>query len=200
MSSLGKRSTEWIDLTGSDDDENPPHTRKQARVNQPMTSQPRPTQSLSSRDPWNSSAETNEENDIIDLSQDVDEGFGWTCVGAIDGKIVGIRYYNGYATPGEQVMVRREPGNPYDSNAIRINNVQGTQIGHLPRNLAAKLTPYMVSRIVSLIGRTLKRDRIRGLWLLKGSLLVKRVNLTAPFYLRFLVLLSLLLVHSWKPR
>lgn len=32
----------------------------------------------------------------------------------------------------------------YDRNAIRIDNVQGTQIGHIPRKLAAKLAPYMV--------------------------------------------------------
>ena len=43
-------------------------------------------------------------------------------------------------------MIRREPSNPYDSNAIRVNNVQGTQIGHLPRQLAEKLAPYLVSR------------------------------------------------------
>ena len=135
-----KRAGTWIDLTG--DDENPP--QKQARVNQPGGSQPRPSQSLNSssqnsHDVW---LDNSEENEIIDLSQ-VDEGFGWTCVGAINGKIVGIRYYDGYATIGEQVMVKREPGNPYDSNAIRINNVHGTQIGHIPRNLAAKLAPYM---------------------------------------------------------
>ena len=136
-----KRTGSWIDLTG--DDENPP--QKQTRVNQPGSSQPRPSHSLNAssqnkRDAW---LDNNEENEIIDLSQDVDEGFGWTCVGTIDGKIVGIRYYDGYATVGEKVMVKREPGNPYDSNAIRINNVHGTQIGHLPRNLAAKLAPYM---------------------------------------------------------
>ena len=120
MPSLGKRSTEWIDLTG-DDDENPP-PKQARRINQLGMSQPRPSQSLNSLEPWRS-GETNEEeeDDIIDLSQDVEEGFGWTCIGAIHGKIVGIRYYDGYATPGEQVMVRREPGNPHDSNAIRIN-------------------------------------------------------------------------------
>jgi SWI/SNF-related matrix-associated actin-dependent regulator of chromatin subfamily A3 len=135
-----KRASSWIDLTG--DDENPP--QKQTRVNA-QGSQPPPNQSLTSasqtqRDAW---ADANEGNEIIILSQDADEGFGWLCVGAIDAKIVGIRYYDGYATVGEQVMIKREPRNPYDSNAIRVNNVQGTQIGHLPRNLAAKLAPYM---------------------------------------------------------
>jgi SWI/SNF-related matrix-associated actin-dependent regulator of chromatin subfamily A3 len=145
-----KRRTSFIDLTG---DENPP--QKQARVSQPYSSQPTPSQSLNSasqsqRDAW--LADNDAGDEIIDLSQDVDEGFGWLCVGAIDGKIVGIRYYDGYATVGEQVMVKREPGNPYDSNAIRVNNVHGTQIGHLPRNLAAKLAPYMDSRSLILEG------------------------------------------------
>ena len=143
MPGLGKRQTEWVDLTSS----SPPPQQKKARVNQPITppasSQPAASQSLSQRNAW--SASQNEENDIIDLSQDIDEGFGWVDVGAINTKIVGVRFYNGYATPGEQVMVKREPGNPYDSNAIRINNVQGTQIGHIGRDLAGKLAPYLVS-------------------------------------------------------
>ena len=145
-----KRRSSWIDLTG--DDENPP--QKQTRVNWPSASQPPASQSLLSasqleRNAW---AEDNAGEDIIDLSQDVDEGAGWLCIGAIDGKIVGIRYYDGYATVGEQVMVKREPQNPYDSNAIRINNVHGMQIGHLPRNLAAKLAPYMDDRTVVVEG------------------------------------------------
>ncbi|KAE8448579.1 hypothetical protein EG329_009004 [Mollisiaceae sp. DMI_Dod_QoI] len=160
MSNLGKRTSNWVDLTG-DDDENPPPHRKQARVtvNHARPSQPPPSQSLNSsfsssqpeRDSWvASSAQVGEEDEIIDLSQDHDEGFGWVCVGVIEDKIVGVRFYNGYATPGEQVMIKREPGNAYDSNAIRINNVQGVQIGHIPRNLAAKLAPFMDSRAIVL--------------------------------------------------
>jgi SWI/SNF-related matrix-associated actin-dependent regulator of chromatin subfamily A3 len=149
MSNLGKRASSWVDLTGSDDENSAPQL-KQARVSASqsasVSSQPRPSQSF--RDAW---VEADEEDEILDLSQDADEGNGWVCVGAIDGKIVGIRYYDGYATMGEQVMVRREPGNPYDSNAIRINNVQGTQIGHLPRNLAAKLAPFMVGHVLAFV-------------------------------------------------
>lgn len=36
-------------------------------------------------------------------------------------------------------MIRREPTNKYDANAIRIDNVMGQQIGHIPR--------YVLSRI-----------------------------------------------------
>lgn len=58
-------------------------------------------------------------------------------------KIVGVQYYRGYANPGEQILMRREPGNPYDSNAIRVDNVARTQIGHIPRRIAAKLAKFM---------------------------------------------------------
>lgn len=65
-------------------------------------------------------------------------------VDTLQAKIVGIRFYSGQATPGEYVAVRREPSNRYDSNAIRVDNVMGAQIGHIPRFLASKLASYMV--------------------------------------------------------
>lgn len=64
--------------------------------------------------------------------------------GALNSKIVGVRYYNGRATIGECVTIRREPQNHYDRNAIRIDNVMGNQVGHIPRNIASKLAPYLV--------------------------------------------------------
>ena len=57
---------------------------------------------------------------------------------------MGVRFYTGYATIGEYVVVRREPSNPYDSNALRVENVQRDQIGHIPRAMASKLAKYMV--------------------------------------------------------
>lgn len=32
----------------------------------------------------------------------------------------------------------------YDSNAIRVNNVRHEQIGHIPRQMASRLTRYIV--------------------------------------------------------
>lgn len=32
----------------------------------------------------------------------------------------------------------------YDPNAIRVDNVFGQQVGHIPRTVAAKLAPYLV--------------------------------------------------------
>ncbi len=63
----------------------------------------------------------------------------------LDTKIVGVRYYSGYATVSEIVLCK-EPNNPYDGNAIRVDNVFGSQIGHIPKTVAAKLAPYLVCR------------------------------------------------------
>ena len=63
--------------------------------------------------------------------------------GDLDTKIVGVQYYRGFACEGEVILIRREPGNLYDANAIRIDNVNRQQIGHIPRRIAAKLSKYI---------------------------------------------------------
>ena len=40
---------------------------------------------------------------------------------------------------GDQVMVVREPDNPYDANAYLVSNTAGDTLGHLPGALAARL-------------------------------------------------------------
>ena len=95
----------------------------------------------------------------IDLSEDYDDEVPtatqagearalstFVLYGATKNKIVGCRYYHGYATIGEMVMIRREPQNQYDRNAIQVLNVQGVQIGHIPKQMAAKLAKYMDQR------------------------------------------------------
>ncbi|PFH61570.1 hypothetical protein XA68_16993 [Ophiocordyceps unilateralis] len=90
-----------------------------------------------------------QELDPVDLTQDHDEP-ATELYGHFDGKIVGVRYYNGYASPGEAVLCRREPDNQYDSNAIRVDNVLHQQIGHLPRKVVEKIAPYMDSGDITL--------------------------------------------------
>jgi SWI/SNF-related matrix-associated actin-dependent regulator of chromatin subfamily A3 len=87
-----------------------------------------------------------DEEDVSATQGMSEQEYTWTLYGVMHEKIVGVRYYSGYATIGEMVVVRREPNNAYDSNAIRILNVQGTQIGHLPRGVAAKLAKYLDNR------------------------------------------------------
>ncbi|KAI0100563.1 SNF2 family N-terminal domain-containing protein [Nemania sp. FL0031] len=84
-------------------------------------------------------------DDPIELPDDDDapESPSLEFYGTMDNKIVGVRYYDGIVTPGESILCFREPSNPYDRNAIRVDNIMGSQIGHIPRNLAEKLAPYM---------------------------------------------------------
>lgn len=51
-----------------------------------------------------------DEPDLIDLTQ-ADEGPVFGLYGTINNKIVGVRYYNGIVSPGEVVILRREPTN-----------------------------------------------------------------------------------------
>ncbi|KAI4867462.1 SNF2 family N-terminal domain-containing protein [Hypoxylon rubiginosum] len=83
-----------------------------------------------------------DENPEPSQNQD-DPTSSYELYGTMDIKIVGVRYYNGVVNPGEKVLLRREPSNQYDRNAIRVDNVMRNQIGHVPRNLASKLAPYM---------------------------------------------------------
>jgi SWI/SNF-related matrix-associated actin-dependent regulator of chromatin subfamily A3 len=56
-------------------------------------------------------------------------------------KVVGCQHYHGTAHEGEYVNLIREPRNPYDRNAIRVDNLAGVQVGHVPRDFAVGLAP-----------------------------------------------------------
>ncbi|KAL8989148.1 MAG: hypothetical protein Q9177_001905 [Variospora cf. flavescens] len=138
-----KRAIETIDLTDDQIDQPVYKTPRSSQNDVVMTSQSsQPTQSQ--RDSW-----MEEENayETILLSQDDGndgaEAEEYELYGTMRTKIVGIQYYSGYASAGEYVSVRREPSNPFDSNAIRINNVMGDQIGHIGKREAARLARYI---------------------------------------------------------
>lgn len=108
------------------------------------------THSQAERDSWllpTASQSHVEENDIYETiasSQDVSVGSDdYVKYSEIPTKIVGVRFYRGFATFGEHVETLREPGNPYDRNAIRVDNVVGEQIGHIPKTMAKKLASYI---------------------------------------------------------
>ncbi|KAJ4361537.1 hypothetical protein N0V95_001789 [Ascochyta clinopodiicola] len=94
------------------------------------------------------------DDDEDDTSQEVpdstqgynEQQYSYDLYGMLQNKIVGVRYYSGYATVGEMVICRREPQNRYDRNAIQVLNVQGQQIGHIPKTWASKLAKYMDNR------------------------------------------------------
>ncbi|KAL5342935.1 SNF2 family N-terminal domain-containing protein [Aspergillus crustosus] len=92
--------------------------------------------------------------DVIQGSQEGDDSSETTQLhyGDLKTKIVGVRYYRGHATIGEHVVLKREPQNKYDRNAIRVDNVMGDQVGHIPKNMAAKLARYMDNRLLVIEG------------------------------------------------
>ncbi|RSL92908.1 hypothetical protein CEP52_013572 [Fusarium oligoseptatum] len=139
-----KRVHELIDLTG-DDDDTETRSKRPARA-APGTSRSVPTPGFypgsQAQGGVPASQASFAEPDYLDLTQDSEDP-PFELYGTFVGKIVGVRYYNGYASPGETVLCRREPHNQYDRNAIRVNNVFGDQIGHLPRTVVEKITPYV---------------------------------------------------------
>jgi hypothetical protein len=67
-------------------------------------------------------------------------------------KVVGLTFHDNYPNsileeapdfPSNKVFLRREPANPYDSDAIGVYVGLGTPIGHLPADLAAQIAPEM---------------------------------------------------------
>jgi SWI/SNF-related matrix-associated actin-dependent regulator of chromatin subfamily A3 len=82
---------------------------------------------------------------------------------------VGIQYYTGnyngilcfvlnffsclgLVGSGEEVILKREPHNHFDRNAIQVLNISRVQVGHLPRNVALRLAPLLDRRLVTVDG------------------------------------------------
>ena len=64
-------------------------------------------------------------------------------------KCVGVRYYNGLATVGEQVVARRELYHPFSHHAMRIEDMHGQTVGHVPPSVAARLPPLLDARLAT---------------------------------------------------
>ena len=187
-----KRAHDAIDLTQDDDVPSATQGRRPP---------PGENVSQSQRDSWLEQGHEDDANDIVISSQDGEDAvtasyqlYGIHCFNCLpahsanlsfsdvlDTKIVGVQYYSGYASAGEYVLVRREPSNPYDSNALRVENVQRDQIGHIPRTMAAKLAKHMDSGALlvegSLAGRVGSYDCPVTLKLFGSSDPVERANL-----------------------
>ncbi|XP_071949768.1 helicase-like transcription factor [Antedon mediterranea] len=70
----------------------------------------------------------------------------------IKGNIVGIQYYNGTVNNFEMVGLVREPNNPYDRNAVRVDNVSKQKVGHLNRHLAAAMSYIVDNKLARVEG------------------------------------------------
>ncbi|XP_062988155.1 helicase-like transcription factor isoform X2 [Elgaria multicarinata webbii] len=72
--------------------------------------------------------------------------------GSLRGNVVGLRYYTGVVNNNEMVALQREPNNPYDKNAVKVNNVNGDQVGHIKKELAASLAHIMDNKLAVVEG------------------------------------------------
>ncbi|KAI9449800.1 SNF2 family N-terminal domain-containing protein [Russula earlei] len=62
---------------------------------------------------------------------------------------------------GEQVRLIREPNNRYDRNAIAVQNIGRTQVGHIPRQTAASLSPVIDAGLITVEG-TMNEGNLRS--------------------------------------
>ncbi|NXI61513.1 HLTF factor, partial [Anseranas semipalmata] len=72
--------------------------------------------------------------------------------GTLRGSVVGLRYYTGVVNNNEMVALQREPNNPFDKNAVKVNNVNGDQVGHIKKELAAALAGIMDNKLALVEG------------------------------------------------
>ncbi|KAM9316484.1 helicase-like transcription factor [Gastrophryne carolinensis] len=88
-----------------------------------------------------------------DDSTSAEEDFdSFVLFGQFRGNVVGLRYYTGVVNNNEMVALQREPHNPYDRNAVKVNNVNGEQVGHIKKELAAALTQIMDRKLAKVEG------------------------------------------------
>ena len=117
-----KRPAEAIDLTN---DDSPFNSSSQGYSSQGRHRASKQARSAINQRTASGSSQTDaiyvddEEEDASQDAPDATQGYNereysYGPYGAMHTKIVGVRYYNGYATVGEMVMCRREPQNPYD--------------------------------------------------------------------------------------
>ncbi|KAJ3488930.1 hypothetical protein NLI96_g2471 [Meripilus lineatus] len=87
--------------------------------------------------------------------------------------VVGIQYYNGLVGDDEEVRLVRQPQNQYDRNAIKVENIGRAQVGHIPKQVAARLAPLMDRNQITVEG-VVNQGNLRG-----------RQEYTLPMYATF---------------
>ncbi|EMP38013.1 Helicase-like transcription factor [Chelonia mydas] len=88
-------------------------------------------------------------DDIPGTDEDMDSA---VLFGTLRGNVVGLRYYTGVVNNNEMVALQREPNNLYDKNAVKVNNVNGNQVGHIKKELAAPLAYIMDNKLAIVEG------------------------------------------------
>nr|XP_046268617.1 helicase-like transcription factor isoform X2 [Scatophagus argus] len=102
-------------------------------------------------DRYETSAETLSQAIRAAASEEPDAD-GSVLFGHLRGTVVGLRYYTGVVNRGEMVGLVREPQNPYDPNAVMVTNINGNQVGHIKRELAAAMAYVMDNNLAKVEG------------------------------------------------
>ncbi|XP_053565972.1 helicase-like transcription factor isoform X2 [Bombina bombina] len=98
-------------------------------------------------------SELNETFSGDDSSSSIEEDMDSAVLfGSLRGNVVGLRYYTGVVNNNEMVALQREPSNQYDKNAVKVNNVNGEQVGHIKKELAAALAYIMDTKLAKVEG------------------------------------------------
>ncbi|CDO69292.1 hypothetical protein BN946_scf184976.g11 [Trametes cinnabarina] len=129
-----------------------PPTSSQSFVPPPSSSQPslsQPLRRISGLSPGIPYSQRYQEEEVEDIPEEESRDELYVMLKT---NVVGVQYYKGLVGPGEEVILQREPHNKYDRNAIQVKNIGGTQVGHIPRNIAAKLAPLMDSGEITVEG------------------------------------------------
>ena len=83
-----------------------------------------------------------EDGDLMDLLLEK-ESDGSCLYGFTPCQIKGVQHYDVNAKHHEWLTLVREPHNQYDSNAIRVNNAENQQIGHIDKVIAKRIRPII---------------------------------------------------------
>lgn len=78
---------------------------------------------------------------------------GPSPIGSIFVPLAGVRYHEARARLGDPVTLVREPDNPHDRNAIRVDDVDGRALGHIPRRTAIWLAPLLDRGRIQVAGK-----------------------------------------------
>ena len=137
-----KRKKVVLDLTRDDSDEGSVAKRPKATLPPSTTERSADLHGTFARDitanhrheegerqAWLAAADDDDDEDIFSLVPSTQAAAANTeqlhLYGNLSTKIVGVRYYRGHANPGQQILMRREPGNVYDKSVHR-----SSQHGH----------------------------------------------------------------------
>jgi hypothetical protein len=66
----------------------------------------------------------------------------------LDSEVVGRRHYPCSIAAGEALRLCREPENPHDPNAIRVETLAGVKAGYLPRTCACWLAEWLDGGVI----------------------------------------------------